>query len=145
MIYNCMFQVESGASERTAVLLHLDPGRRQDQGLFEEIRRRVWAIDRDVPVYNFTTLHMLISESAAQRRFTTVLILSFALIALVLALVGLFGVMSFLVAQRRRELAIRVALGADRAEVRWIVMRRGAELALAGCAIGLALVPLAGG
>jgi putative ABC transport system permease protein len=142
MIYNSMFQVESGASARTALLLRLDPARQRDQSFSSEIRQQVWSLDRDLPVYNLTTLETLISESVAQRRFTTVLILSFALIALTLSLIGLFGVISFLVAQRQRELAIRMALGADRVGVCWMVMKRGAALALAGCAIGLALFPL---
>jgi predicted permease len=142
MIYNSMFQVQSGASERTALLLRLDPGRQHDLSLSNEIRQQVWSLDRDLPIYNFTTLDTLISESVAQRRFTTVLILSFALIALALALVGLFGVISFLVAQRQRELAIRMALGADQVGVCWLVMKRGAALAMAGCAIGLVLFPL---
>ena len=142
MIYNSMFQVESGASERTALLLRLDPGRQHDQGISNEIRQQVWSLDQDLPIYNFATLETLISESVAQRRFTTALILSFALIALALALIGLFGVMSYLVAQRQRELAIRMALGADRVGVCWMVMKRGALLAIAGCAIGLVLFPL---
>ena len=142
MIYNSMFQVQSGASERTALLLRLDPGRQHDQSLSNEIRQQAWSLDQDLPIYNFSTLETLISESVAQRRFTTVLILSFALIALALSLVGLFGVISFLVAQRQRELAIRMALGADQVGVCWMVMKRGAALALAGCAIGLALFPL---
>jgi putative ABC transport system permease protein len=142
MIYNSMFQVQSGASERTALLLRLDPARQHDQSLSIEIRQQAWSLDRDLPIYNFTTLETLISESVAQRHFTTILILSFALIALALSLVGLFGVISFLVAQRQRELAIRMALGADRVGVCWMVMKRGAALALAGCAIGLALFPL---
>jgi putative ABC transport system permease protein len=142
MIYNSMFQVQSGASARTALLLRLDPGRMRDPSLANEIREQVWSLDRDLPVYSFATLDTLISESVAQRRFTTVLMLSFALVALVLSLVGLFGVISFLVAQRQRELAIRLALGADRVGVCWMVMKRGAALALAGCAIGLGLCPL---
>jgi ABC-type antimicrobial peptide transport system permease subunit len=142
MIYNSMFQVESGASTRTALLMRLDPARQRDQSLSTELRQQVWSLDRDLPIYNFTTLDTLISDSVAQRRFTTVLILSFALIALALSLIGLFGVISFLVAQRQRELAIRMALGADRVGVCWMVMKRGATLALAGCAIGLALFPL---
>jgi putative ABC transport system permease protein len=144
MIYNSMFQVQSGASERTALLLRLGPGKEHGQGLFNEVKQQIWSLDRDLPIYNFTTLEALISESVAQRRFTTVLMLSFALIALTLALVGLFGVMSYLVARRQRELAIRMALGANRTGVCWTVMKRGAALALAGCAIGLGLFPLGG-
>ena len=143
MIYNSMFQVESGASQRTALVLRLDPARRRDESLFNQVQQQVWSLDRDLPVYNFTTLETLISESTAQRRFTALLMASFALIALALALIGLFGVMSSLVAQRWRELAIRMALGADPAGVRRIVLKRGAALALAGCAIGLVVLPLA--
>jgi putative ABC transport system permease protein len=144
MIYNSMFQVQSGASARTALLMRLDPGRQHDQSLFNEVQQQIWSLDRDLPVYNFTTFETLISESVAQRRFTTVLMLSFALLALALALIGLFGVMSYLVAQRQRELAIRMAVGADRPGVCWIVMKRGAALASAGCAIGLVLFLLGG-
>jgi putative ABC transport system permease protein len=144
MIYNSMFQVQSGASERTALLLRLGPGKERDQGLFNEVQQQIWSLDRDLPVYNFATFETLISESVAQRRFTTVLMLSFAVLALSLALIGLFGVMSYLVAQRQRELAIRVALGANRTGIYWTVMKRGAALAMAGCAIGLALFTLGG-
>jgi predicted permease len=144
MIYNSMFQVQSGASQRTALVLRLDPQRQRDQSLFNEVQQQVWSLDRDIPVYNATTLEALISESVAQRRFTTLLILSFALIAVVLALIGLFGVMAYLVAQRQREVAIRMALGADPTGVRRLVMKRGAAFAMAGCAIGLVLFPLGG-
>jgi putative ABC transport system permease protein len=144
MIYNSMFQVESGASERTALILRLDHSRQHDDSFFSDVRQQVWALDRDIPVYNFTTLETHISESVAQRRFTTLLMVSFALIALALALIGLFGVMSYFVAQRQREMAIRLALGADPTGVRRIVMKRCAALAMAGCVVGLVLFPLSG-
>jgi predicted permease len=142
MIYISMFQVQSGGSERTALLLRLGAGRQRGEGLLSEVQRQIWSLDRELPVYDFTTFEALISESVAQRRFTTVLMLAFALIAVVLALVGLFGVISYLVAQRQRELAIRMALGASRVEVYWAVMKRGAALALAGCGAGFVLLPL---
>jgi len=144
MIYHSMFQVQSGASARTALLLRLGAGGRLDQGFLNEVQQQIWSLDRDLPVYDFTTFDTLISESVAQRRFTTVLMLSFALMALALALTGLFGVMSYLVTQRQREMAIRMALGATRGGVYWTVMKRGGALAMAGCAIGLALFPLGG-
>ena len=143
MIYNSMFQVESGASERTALIICREPGT-QDKDLFARIQQQVWSLDRDLPIYSFAALDTLISESLAQRRFTTVLTLSFGLIALALALIGLFGVMSYLVAQHQRELAIRMALGANETGLWWMVMKRGAALAISGCGVGLALFPLAG-
>jgi putative ABC transport system permease protein len=143
MTYHSMFQVESAASDRTALILRTDRGA-QDKDLFARIQQLVWSLDRDLPIYNFASLDTLISESLAQRRFTTVLTLSFGLIALALALIGLFGVMSYLVAQHQRELAIRMALGASERELWWMVMKRGTALAISGCAIGLALFPLGG-
>lgn len=119
--------------------------------LAEERSREMWGwlwlenIMQDlrygVPIYDFTTFESLISESVAQRRFTTVLMLSFAFVATALALIGLFGVMTHLVAQRQREMAIRMALGSTGSALCWLVMRRGAVLTIAGCAIGLLLVP----
>jgi putative ABC transport system permease protein len=143
MIYYSMFQVQSGASDRTALLLRHDPST-PDKDLLARIHLQVWSLDRDLPIYNFTPLDTLISGSLAQRRFTTVLTLSFGLIALALALIGLFGVMSYLVAQHQRDLAIRMALGASERGLWWMVMKRGAALAISGCAIGLALSPLGG-
>jgi putative ABC transport system permease protein len=143
MIYHSMFQVESGASERTALILRRERGTR-DKDLFTRIQQQVWSLDRDLPIYSFAALDTLISESMAQRRFTTVLTLSFGLIALALALIGLFGVMSYLVAQHQRELAIRMALGANETGLWWMVLKRGAALAISGCGIGLAFFPLAG-
>jgi predicted permease len=143
MIYHSMFQVQSGASERTALILCRERGT-QDKDLFTRIQQQVWSLDRDLPIYSFAALDSLISESMAQRRFTTVLTLSFGVIALALALIGLFGVMSYLVAQRQRELAIRMALGANEIGLWWMVLKRGAALAISGCGIGLAFFPLAG-
>jgi putative ABC transport system permease protein len=142
MIYHSMFQLQTHTSDRTALILRTDRGA-QDKDLYARIQQQIWSLDRDLPIYSFAALDTLISESLAQRRFTTLLTLSFGLIALALALIGLFGVMSYLVAQQQRELAIRMALGANQAGLWWMVMKRGAALATSGCGIGLALFPLA--
>jgi predicted permease len=136
MIYTSMFQVESGASGRTAFVLR---GKGDEQGLFQEVQRQVWSVDRDLPIYNTTTLAKLVSDSLAQRRFTVLLLGSFAVIAMLLAAVGLFGVISYLVAERTREFGVRMALGADRSSIYWQVLKRAAGLAAAGCGIGLVL------
>ena len=140
MIYNSMFQVESGAVERTAFVLRSDVAA---QGLFQEVQRQVWSVDKDLPVYNATTLTTLVAESLAQRRFTVLLLGAFAVIALVLAAIGLFGVISCLVAERTREFGVRLALGAERSSIYWQVLRRAALVGLAGCGLGLALSLLA--
>jgi predicted permease len=136
MIYYSMFQVERGASGRTAFVLR---GRDGAQGLFSEVQRQIWAADEDLPLYHTSTLATLISESLAQRRFTLLLLGSFAAIALTLAAIGLFGVISHLVADRTREFGVRMALGASRGSIYWQVLRRAAELAIGGCALGLLL------
>jgi predicted permease len=136
MIYTSMFQVESGASGRTAFVLRSTD---QDEGLFEEVQRQVWAVDKDLPIYNTTTLGKLVSESLAQRRFTVLLLGSFAVVAMLLAAIGLFGVISYLVAERTREFGVRMALGADRTSIYWQVLKRAALLAAGGCGIGLLL------
>ena len=139
MIYTSMFQVESGASGRNAFVLRS----RGETGLFEEVQQEVWSVDKDLPIYNTTTLEKLVSESLAQRRFTVLLLGSFAVIATLLAAVGLFGVISYLVAERTREFGVRMALGADRISIYWQVLTHAAALAAVGCGIGLVLSVLA--
>jgi len=138
MIYDSMFQVESGASGRTAFILR-SQGKGTDQGLFQDVQRQVWSVDKDLPIYNTTTLAILVSESLAQRRFTVLLLGSFAMIALALASIGLFGVISYLVAERTREFGLRMALGAERVNIYWQVLRRAALVGMAGCGLGLTL------
>jgi predicted permease len=133
MIYNSMFQVDSGASSRTAFELRTS----NTQGLAVAVQQKVWAVDKDLPLYHSTTLANLVSESVAQRRFTALLLGSFALIALLLAAIGLFGVISYLVSERTREFGVRFALGADRANIYIQVLRRAAGLGIAGCGLGL--------
>jgi predicted permease len=133
MIYQSMFQVESGASSRTAFVLRTP----STQGLFAAVQKQVWAVDKDLPLYNSTTLENLVAESVAQRRFTALLLGSFALIALLLAGIGLFGVISYLVSERTREFGLRLALGADRTNIYAQVLKRAAFLGNAGCVLGL--------
>ena len=136
MIYDSMYQVESGASGRTAFVLRAD---RSVANVFGEVQRQVWSVDKDLPVYSATTMATLVSESLAQRRFTVLLLASFAVIALVLAAIGLFGVISYLVAERTREFGLRMALGAERASIYRQVLSRAARVGIAGCGLGLVL------
>jgi putative ABC transport system permease protein len=140
MIYLDMFQIENGASVRTAFIL-----RGQDAGpaLLSAIRQQIWSVDKELPLYGAATLQSLISESLAERSFTLVLLGAFAVAALLLAAVGIFGVISYLVAQRSREFGVRMALGADRSHIAQLVLARGARIAIAGCVCGLFLSILA--
>jgi putative ABC transport system permease protein len=101
------------------------------------IQRIVWSIDPDQPITNVRTLDEVLSASTAQRRFTMTLLLSFAALALGLALVGVYGVVAYAVAQRTREIGIRIALGATRRDVVALVVASGLKWSVAGVAVGL--------
>jgi putative ABC transport system permease protein len=102
------------------------------------LRRVVHDIDRAMPVSDVRTMDAVISDSVIKSRFTTLLVAAFALLALALGAVGIYGVMSYLVGDRRREMGIRIALGASRASVMRLVLRRAVWLASIGAAIGIA-------
>jgi ABC-type antimicrobial peptide transport system permease subunit len=101
------------------------------------VRAQISALDPDQPVADIQTVDDLVNSSLTQPRFTMLLLGIFAATALVLSVVGIYSVLSYWVAQRRYELGIRLALGAQRADILRIVVRRGLMLAIAGIAIGL--------
>jgi putative ABC transport system permease protein len=102
------------------------------------VTREIRAFDPDLAVSDARTLRQVVDTSVAQPRFTMLLLGVFGAVALVLAAVGVYGVLSFAVAQRTRELGIRVALGARRADIVRLVLRHGLGLAGAGVALGVA-------
>jgi putative ABC transport system permease protein len=102
------------------------------------IRGQVFAVDKDQPVSRIITLDELIAGSVARQRFAMVLFAIFAAVAMALAGVGLYGVMSYSVTQRTHEIGIRMALGAQPRDILRVVIGQGAVLALVGIAIGLA-------
>jgi putative ABC transport system permease protein len=106
--------------------------------LLPAMREQVRALDTELPIYKAQRMEDYISDSVAQRRFTSVLVAAFAGAGLLLATVGLFGLMSYSVAQRKNEIGIRVAVGAERSDILRLVIREGLGLTLAGLAIGLA-------
>jgi putative ABC transport system permease protein len=102
------------------------------------VRQAVWSLDRDQPVVDLRTMEDLLWASLARARFSTVVLAVFAGMALLLAITGIYGVVSYSVAERTREIGIRVALGAQRTDVLQIVLRQGLVLAGSGIAIGAA-------
>jgi predicted permease len=103
------------------------------------IRAAVHDMDKSVPVYQVSTMENYVSKAAAQPRFQTFLLSGFAGIALLLAVVGLYGLLSYMVAQRTLEIGVRMALGAQRSDVLGMIVRRGLTLAGIGVVAGLAI------
>jgi putative ABC transport system permease protein len=101
------------------------------------IRLAVYSIDKNLPVTDIQSLNDVLGQSISQERFRTFLLGSFGAIALVLAAVGIFGVISYSAAQRTHEIGIRIALGADRGDVLRLLLGQGTKLALFGLGIGL--------
>ena len=107
-------------------------------GLVEEVKKQVWSLDSRIPVSDVHTMDELMAVSLAQQRFNMLLLGLFAALALVLAAVGIYGMMAYRVGQRMHEIGIHIALGAQRRDVLRLVMGDGAKLACFGIAIGIA-------
>ena len=111
-------------------------GDRTPTVLLPALRAAVRELDADVPVYNQRTLREIVDGSTSSRRFVALLLAAFALVALSLAGVGVYGVMANAVAQRRREIGVRMALGAPQRQVFGMIVRYAGVLAGLGIAIG---------
>jgi predicted lysophospholipase L1 biosynthesis ABC-type transport system permease subunit len=104
---------------------------------FEALRRVVQSQHTHNVIYEPQTMNEVIADSLARRRFAMILLNAFAAVALLLSSIGLYGVISYLVGQQTQELGIRLALGAERADVLLLVLRQGMKMTLPGVALGL--------
>ncbi|MGA7886018.1 MAG: ADOP family duplicated permease, partial [Acidobacteriaceae bacterium] len=110
----------------------------EPQLMENSLRSVVRSLDPRLPLTQMQTMEHTLSDTEAPRRFNTLLISTFAAAALLLAILGIYSVIAFTMAQRAPEMAIRMALGSQRSEIRGLVLRSAAKLALIGCLIGLA-------
>jgi putative ABC transport system permease protein len=105
--------------------------------LSESVRQAIWRVDPDQPMWKIRTVEFLVNRSTADRKFLMVLMGIFASLALVLTIIGLYGVISYLVNQRTQEIGIRMALGAQVGDILRMVLKQGMILVLSGVALGL--------
>jgi putative ABC transport system permease protein len=130
------FQPYSQASSGSIIFVVRTTG---DPGnIIPILKARIWEIEPTLPFYAVSSLDTLVSTSVKARRFSVVLLGSFAVLALALAVIGIYGVMSFATSQRTREIGVRVALGAQTGDVLRLIVGQGISLSLAGVAIGVA-------
>jgi ABC-type antimicrobial peptide transport system permease subunit len=104
--------------------------------LYSPARKQIQSVDRDLPIYHAVTMEQRVQESLARRRFSMLLLTLFAGIAVALAIIGIYGVVSYMVNQETREIGIRLALGATPRAILHLVIGRGMALAIPGVVIG---------
>lgn len=136
-VYNSVYQIESGASTSGVFIMRTHAGP-DPMRLAASAQNVIWSVDRGLPILGFSTLEQVVSASLAIRRVSLILVGSFAVIALLLSVIGVYGVLSYAVARRTQEMGLRFALGARPIEIQRLVVGEGARLAGWGILFGIA-------
>lgn len=123
-----------GSTRRINLLTRTDV---EPTSLAPAVRAEIAALNKDQPIFNVRTMDQIVSQSVAPRRFSMLLLTVFAVVALMLASIGIYGIMSYSVTQRTREIGLRMTLGAQRGNVLRMVIGQGMKLALVGVVMGL--------
>jgi len=110
----------------------------EESQMQDTLRRSILTLGTDIPISEVKPMHQVVSESVSTSASTTVLFVAFAALALILGAIGIYGVLSFLVSTRTREIGIRISLGALPRDVLWLILKEGAQFSIAGIALGLA-------
>jgi putative ABC transport system permease protein len=130
-VYACMYQRRE---KHLAIFMR---GNLDVAALPAQVRQQVQTVDQSLPVFRAESLSQSVSASLAERRFSMEMVALFALTALLLAALGIYGVISYIVNERTHEIGIQLALGAQRGKIMQMVVREGLSLAIAGAAVGL--------
>lgn len=139
-VYRLLEQTDQVGSEPSGIVVRtlVDP-----ESIVPAVRQAIWSIDRNQPVWHVRTLEEIVNSQLSTPRQSTRLLSTFALLALLLASLGLYGVLSYAITQRTSEIGVRMALGATSSQILFSFGKRGLVLTLAGLAIGLGLAAIA--